>query len=146
MSKTKPSNNKLAIGVIVLIIVLILMIKFVNYVQLNFEMHYDKDPYIDTVFADDFTFAKFDMIQDGMSPEEVIALIGEPFDKDLTGSATHKVDRNSLEIPPPDFEQDCWGYSHDGKLGDKGDTSWYSYVICFRDERVESTIVNEFFD
>lgn len=141
-------QNRKLLGSIVLIIILFSLYKFSNYWKLNGEMHYSEDPYIDTQFTENFTFEKFDKISKGMSQQDVVNLIGEPFSKGLTGSATYEVvyDRNAIEIPPPDFTQDCWSYSRDGKLGDKGDTSWYSYVVCFKQGQVESTVINEFFD
>jgi hypothetical protein len=148
MSKRKISTNKMIIVGVLLLLLSVGLVKFVSYWQLNGEMHYDKDPYIDTQFTKSFTFEKFDAIRKGMTVNDVIDLIGQPFERNIYGSATNKVihDKNAIEIPPPDFTQDCWSYSRDGKLGDKGDTSWYSYVVCFKQGQVVSTVINEFFD
>ncbi len=110
---------------VMLLVLLIGLVKFVSYWQLNGEMHYDKDPYIDTQFTNSFTFEKFNTIKKSMTENSVIELIGQPFERNIYGSSNYKVthDQNAIEIPPPDFIQDCLGYGRDGKLGDKGDTS-----------------------
>lgn len=148
MSKKKISTNTMIIVGVMLFVLFVGLVKFVSYWQLNGEMHYDKDPYIDTQFTNSFTFEKFDTIKKGMTENDVIEVIGQPFERNIYGSATYEVvhDRNSVKIPSPDFMQDCWSYSRDGKLGDKGDTSWYSYVVCFKQGQVVSTVINEFFD
>lgn len=145
MSKKKLSNNKIAIVCIALIIALILLIKFFNYIQLYGEMHYDKDPYIDTIFAENFSPDKFGKVDKAMTKDQIIELLGEPITHDAFG-IRNLDDINQIVMPYDPRYQDCWRYSTDGKLGEKGDTSWYSFIVCFKDDKVSEKQVNEFFD
>ena len=105
-------------------------------------MHDNIDPYSDTTFTNQFSFEKFGAIKAGMTVDEVLELIGEPLQKRIPqGTATNK--EGWLNF---DESKDCWQYSSDGKLGTTGDASWYSYVVCFKDQKVEGTYVNEFSD
>lgn len=145
MSRTAFSKHRKLFGSITLVIILIAIVKFINYFQLYGEMHNAKDPYIDTTFAKDFTPEKFDEVQQRMTKDEIVSLLGEPITHDAFGI------RNSDDIKqiimPNDLRyQDCWRYSTDGKLEEKGDTSWYSFSVCFKDDKVSEKQVNEFFD
>ncbi len=88
-------------------------------------------PYIDTIFSKDFTWGKFEKVQEGMSREEVIQLLGQPLSKHDWGN------------PPT---RKCWQYSKDGKLEPIADFSWYLAQVCFTKGRVDSKPVTEFGD
>lgn len=92
------------------------------------ESHFLPNPYIDTVFAENFTWEKYNEIRVGMNPEEVKNLIGEPIGKIGT-----------------DTETECWQYSTDGKAS-WWDFSFYQVSVCFKDGLVESRPVYEFFN
>lgn len=113
--------------------------------SLHHEGHYDKDPYIDTIFAKDFTLEKFELVKEGMSQKQVLELLGEPLTHDAFGFRNQE---NANLILPPDDPQteNCWRYSSDGKLAQSGDTSWYSFIICFKSDAVSEKQVNEFYD
>ena len=112
---------------------------------LHTEGHYAKDPYIDTIFATDFTPEKFEQVKMGMKTSEVLALLGEPLTHDAFG--IRNPDKAQEIIPPNDPRaQGCWRYSSDGKLAGKGDASWYSFVVCFKDDIVFDKQANEFYD
>lgn len=103
------------------------------------ERHYDPDPYIDTVFTDSFSWDSFNRVKIGMSREEVLKLLGEPFRKNAPGvrQIAHGTYRGTKE--------ECWEYSHDGKM-EWGDKSWYSAMICFYGEKVSGTETHEYGD
>ncbi len=84
-------------------------------------------PYIDTIFAKNFTFEKFDSVKMGMSKEEVLEIMEEPMLKSNPGN-------------------ECWWYSGDGKLWPYVDFSWYQYLICFKEDKVIAKPINNFND
>lgn len=112
---------------------------------LHFEGHYAKDPYIDTIFADDFSPEKFEQVKVGMSKTQVEELLGEPFTKDSFGIRNPE-NANEIIMPNDPRAEDCWRYSSDGKLGKEGDTSWYSFLVCFKKDIVLDKQANEFND
>jgi hypothetical protein len=112
---------------------------------LHLEGHYDKDPYIDTIFAKDFTPKKFDHIEPGMTQKQVLELLGEPLSHDAFGFRNQE--NANLILPPNDPRtEECWRYSSDGKLAQSGDASWYSFIICFKDDILSEKQANEFHD
>ncbi len=92
------------------------------------EGHFLPNPYIDTIFAEKFTWEKYNEVKDGMKSEEVKNLIGEPIGK--------------LGM---DTKNACWQYSTDGKAP-WWDFSFYQISVCFKDGFVESKPINEFFN
>ncbi len=94
------------------------------------EMHFPFNPYIDTIFAKNFSWDKFNKVEIGMTQEQVRTILGEPLDK-----TNH--DRNN-----PSYN--CWKYSTDGKLWPYADFSYYLTQICFKEGIVESKPVTEF--
>ena len=92
------------------------------------EMPFPLYTYIDTIFADEFSWDKFRKVNAGMSKDEVKAVLGKPL-------------REATYSP-----YECWDYSTDGKVYPYADFSWYSVKVCFDDEFVESKFVNEFRD
>lgn len=94
------------------------------------ESHFLLDPYIDTIFAENFTWEKYDEIRTGMRPEEVMSLVGEPLNKLGTGR-----------------EIECWRYSRDRiPSWFTWDFSWYRVAVCFKDGLVDYKPVEEIFD
>jgi hypothetical protein len=93
------------------------------------EIHFPLSPYIDTVFADNFSWEKFDKVKEGMTQEQVKSILGEP------------LDRSNYGINNPDGI--CWRYSKDGKLSPFADFSYYLVQVCFKDQVVESKPVTE---
>lgn len=87
-------------------------------------MSFPSDPYIDTVFSEDFSFEKFGRVTVGIREEQVKNIIGEPIVK----------------------QGSCWNYTANGKASPYADFSYYLYQICFKEGRVESKPVHEFFD
>lgn len=112
---------------------------------LHMEGHYDQDPYIDTIFAKGFTPEKFEQIEVGMPKDKVILLVGEPLTHDAFGIRNSE-DIHQIVMPDDPRVQDCWRYSSDGKLAGNGDASWYSFLICFKDDIVLEKQANEFSD
>ncbi len=112
---------------------------------LHFEGHYDKDPYIDTIFAKDFTPQKFDLVEKGMTELQVTELLGEPYTHDAFGFRNPD-NINEVIMPNDSRVEECWRYSTDGKLGENGDTSWYSFLVCFKESKVSEKQANEFND
>ena len=84
-------------------------------------------PEIDTVFSQGFSKAGFDKIQVGMTADEVVGLVGDPFGK--------YPDKHN-----PDME--VWWFSHDGALGRWGvrwgDKAWFSYEVTFTNNYVSA--------
>ncbi|MBP9797889.1 hypothetical protein KBC70_01955 [Candidatus Woesebacteria bacterium] len=112
---------------------------------LHTEGHYDKDPYIDTIFAPDFTPEKFEQVQVGMSSVEVITLLGVPLAHDDFG--IHDPNNENVIIAPNDPRvEDCYRYSSDGKLNGQGDASWYSFLVCYKDGKVNEKQFHEYHD
>lgn len=96
----------------------------------QFENHFIFYPYIDTIFAKDFSVEKFNLIKKGMAESEVSAILGEPR-------------YINTKIAP--YEA-CWSYSGDGKVSPYADFSWYHYSVCFNDGKVSVKGVEEFFN
>lgn len=86
-------------------------------------------PEIDTVFAPHFSKGKFDEIQTGMCPQDVIGLIGNPISVAYRGA-----------------QREEWGYSHDGALGRFGDKAWFYYGVLFIDGVVADKMVKVYYD
>lgn len=112
---------------------------------LHTEGHYDKDKYIDTIFATNFTPEKFEQVQVGMSSTEIAALLGEPLAHDAFG--IHDPNNDNVIIAPNDPRVgDCYRYSSDGKLNGQGDASWYSFLVCFKNDKVSEKQSHEYHD
>lgn len=93
------------------------------YSYLYSSSHFALDPYIDTLFAPNFSIEKFNQVQKTDTQERVIQLLGEPLD--TVGN--------------------CWLYSDDGKVYPYADFSFYSFRVCFdQNNLVEQTNVTEF--
>lgn len=116
------------VKIILAILVLLLGLKLYS----SLEMHFPFDPYIDTIFANDFSWKKFDKIEVGMTQKEVRDILGEPLNKYNYGSN----DPNYI----------CWRYSTDGKLWPYADFSYYLVQTCFKNGIVESKSINEFYN
>jgi hypothetical protein len=112
----------------VIILVIFLIIAAALRLYSTSEMHFPLNPYIDTIFTKDFTIEKFNTVNKGMSKEEVQKLLGEPL-----------YSNNSREMT-------CNFYSTDGKVEPFADFSFYSFVVCFKGDKVDSKNVNEFFN
>lgn len=80
-------------------------------------------PEIDTVFSPGFSKAGFDKAQVGMTADEVVGLVGDPFGK--------FPDKHNLDM-------EVWWFSHDGALGRWGDKAWFSYEIAFTNNHVSA--------
>lgn len=93
-------------------------------------LHFSPYPFIDTVFASDFTWEKFDFVESGMTKKQIKGTLGEPLSKSEYGFL--------------DPGGECWQYSDDGKLWPKADFSYYLVQVCFRNGVVENKPVNEF--
>ena len=77
--------------------------------------------------------------------DRVLELLGEPLSHDAFGFRNQE--NANLILPPNDPRtEECWRYSSDGKLGESGDASWYSFTICFKGDVVSEKQANEFHD
>lgn len=113
---------------------------------LHSESHFDPMPEIDTIFAPQFSKEAFGMVSPGMNPEDVKTLLGMPigFDQGIKWS---QIDPTTyISSGAGSDNAYCWHYSKDGNLGDKADFSWYMYRVCFDNDQVYTTLVQEFFD
>ncbi len=100
---------------IILKIISIAGLMFLTYLSFNFgqlpliEGKHLIQPYIDTRFAPNFTPEKFEKIKVGMTSDEVVEILGEPY----TNSSENR-----------------WQYTGDGKHL-KEDFAWYNCSIEF---------------
>ncbi len=114
------------VKIVLAILVLLLGLKLYS----SLEMHFPFNPYVDTIFAKDFAWEKFNRVELGMTQEQVEAILGKPLDKHNYGSNN------------PNYI--CWRYSTDGKLWPYADFSYYLVQTCFKNGVVESKPVTEF--
>ena len=84
-------------------------------------------PSIDTRYAPHFSEQRFAEVRVGMTHEEVIALLGEPFGGVAANSSTH------------------WAYTQDGKCSWK-DWAWLGREIVFVHGRVSRKIARIYYD
>lgn len=92
------------------------------------------NPAIDTEFTAGYSEKAFFSIQPGMTEAEVVALLGEPFDKHTWDSW------QGDEIPC-----DCWVYSGDGKCG-WGDFAHLGRMVMLRDGVVLALYAQVYYD
>jgi hypothetical protein len=83
-------------------------------------------PSIDTEYAPDYTEEKFDEIQIGMSKDEVINMLGEPFIED----STKNLDGVDLGFRYPDGTTEIWSYTGDGACW-FADLAWLGRWVYF---------------
>jgi outer membrane protein assembly factor BamE (lipoprotein component of BamABCDE complex) len=84
-------------------------------------------PSIDTRYTEGFTESKFAAIRVGMTQEEVVKLLGEPFD----GASARASSR--------------WAYTQDGKCTWK-DWAWLGREIVFAKGRVVEIVARVYYD
>lgn len=113
------------------LLVTTIVILFAFFLYSRSEQTFILNPYIDTVFAKDFTWEKFENVKTGMTKEEVINVIGQPLTKRV------------MDYPDPN---ECWQYSSDSKLYPIADFSWFSVQVCYTNEKLSSKPVTEFND
>lgn len=87
------------------------------------ENYFPPYPEIDTVFAKNFTWERFDQVKPGMSQDEVRQLLGEPFQGE---------ERTNLYAPY------LWEYTHDGKFCCH-DFAWFYVVVEFDPDTLRVT-------
>ncbi len=120
-SPTFMNNMNKKVKILLVVVLLGLAAKIYS----SSEMHFPFYPYIDTIFAKDFSRDTFNQVEKGMTQEKVKTMLGEPFDKTT---------------------YDCWKYSTDGKLSPYADFSWYLFQVCFKNGVVDRKPINEFND
>lgn len=81
-------------------------------------------PAIDTQFAAGYSEKAFFYIRPGMTEEEVVALVGEPFAKEEWDESYRVWTEHAPCV--------CWSYSYDGKCG-WGDFAWLGRDVLMRD-------------
>lgn len=89
-------------------------------------------PGIGTRFTSDFTHSGFARVKPGMTPEQVVELIGQPLGTSRSGCAPSG-------WPAYKTGDLTWGYSQDSsRLG--GDWAWLAREVVFREGRVVQTV------
>ncbi len=113
---------------VITIILLVLCLSFYKSSESPFPLY----PFIDTIFAKDFSWEGYNAIKTGINKSDVKSLLGEPVGKFTPWTMEpHKT---------------CWMYSTDGKLWPYADFSWFQVLVCFNNEKVESKVVHEYYD
>lgn len=92
------------------------------------------NPAIDTEFTPGYSEKAFFSIQPGMTEAEVVALLGEPFGKNIWNS-----------WQGDDLPCDCWTYSSDGKCG-WGDFAHLGRMVMLRDGVVLALYTPVYYD
>lgn len=126
--------KKITLGLIALVILTTLILRSPLIRFFEFLADYD------TEYTKDFTYEKFNQVKVGMSMNEVLNLIGEPFDKD--------------EFPYPNIasgtKTKCYWYSQPEPASQTiqqfEDINWHRVGICFFEDRVISVDKTTFFD
>ena len=103
-----------------------LILAAVLYVTIGGESYFYLYPAIDTRFAPGYSETAFEKVKVGMTKDEVLSLLGPPFDPGTVG-------------------QNRWHYSQDGACF-WADWAWLSRAVLFKDDRVVEKIARVYYD
>lgn len=106
------------------------------------EQYFAPAPAIGTIFSPDYSESRFEEIQVGMSEKEVIALLGEPLDKDRM---IISMEQGARHTTMPAGSVTMWAYSQDNVEG--WDFAWLGRFVYFDSEgEVTDTLKWIFYD
>ena len=103
------------------------VLAFALYASFGFESYCYIYPSIDTRYAHGFSEQKFAQVRTGMSMEDVVSLLGEPYH--------NSPGRNYVR----------WSYTQDGKCS-WADWAWLGREVIFQDGRVVERISRVYYD
>ncbi len=119
----------------------------------NLESIFKLSPEIDTSFTTNFSKNNFELINTGTNKEQVLSLVGDPFEKYSSspgscwdGSSeilpvSNILSGGSIEFPLPleeTIQEEIWSYSKDGACS-WFDFAWLEYRVVFLDNAVVRT-------
>lgn len=121
MLDTLKKHVSLQWGIVIVIVILVVIPLMVLF---SIESYFYPSPYIDTEFAHGFSWENYEKVENGMTEQEVVALLGSPFEKPA-GISGPKGGCGSIS-----GKGECWVYTQDGK-SPHWDFAWIAVIVRF---------------